>query len=539
MNIATWPPPPPPLATPIATYGCKDATAVNYNSTAMYMCENYVTEDCCIYEGCSDPTARNYETSSPHRPVVACANCCIHDYFGCMYPGAVNYDSMATHGSHACRLASPPPPPPPRPPPSPPPPPPPPPRSPPPPPPPTPPSPLPPPPQAPPPPHCGQFCASCVNMYGLPASPSPAGCSNACPFRNDGGCDDGGSGSEYYVCAHGSDCADCGPRTTLAPSTPPLNDKDAPEAPPTAHGELVGTRCSNCVSEQHGCTSGNQYYRNPVNDTVYAWRVADGAITLDGDLSEWGGRGRYERTAFATLSGDEVVYESNPPASSPWRGPDDFSAAFMVQWDSTHLYIGLEIIDDAMPHSPSSCDEYTYSVQLGFEVGGPSAPAGAGNLQAVRSSDLAVSRLTLINLGLGPSSSSAVDTSALCDSSSPANSCCIDYERSQHIGGFAQRSRVVVRRPAHSNVTSFEIAIAVDDITDANGALQWGDGLSFGFSLVANEFEGSHTSGWAGYCASAGLNPPTSWSSHPCYPPLALLALLPCSPIVRRIGTAP
>ena len=50
---------------------------------------------------------------------------------------------------------------------------------------------------------------------------------NSCKYANDGECDDGGVGSEYSMCYHGEDCADCGTRD--APPSPP---KDAPRRPP-------------------------------------------------------------------------------------------------------------------------------------------------------------------------------------------------------------------------------------------------------------------------------------------------------------------
>lgn len=37
-------------------------------------------------------------------------------------------------------------------------------------------------------------------------------CTDTCTWAGDGECDDGGPGSDYSVCALGTDCADCGPR---------------------------------------------------------------------------------------------------------------------------------------------------------------------------------------------------------------------------------------------------------------------------------------------------------------------------------------
>lgn len=40
----------------------------------------------------------------------------------------------------------------------------------------------------------------------------PGGCSDTCDWANDGQCDDGGPGADYFDCALGTDCGDCGPR---------------------------------------------------------------------------------------------------------------------------------------------------------------------------------------------------------------------------------------------------------------------------------------------------------------------------------------
>jgi hypothetical protein len=37
-------------------------------------------------------------------------------------------------------------------------------------------------------------------------------CTNSCPLRSDGSCDDGGPGADQDYCALGTDCDDCGPR---------------------------------------------------------------------------------------------------------------------------------------------------------------------------------------------------------------------------------------------------------------------------------------------------------------------------------------
>jgi len=40
-------------------------------------------------------------------------------------------------------------------------------------------------------------------------------CTDTCSYAGDGECDDGGPGSAYDVCAYGTDCTDCGPRSPM------------------------------------------------------------------------------------------------------------------------------------------------------------------------------------------------------------------------------------------------------------------------------------------------------------------------------------
>ena len=62
-----------------------------------------------------------------------------------------------------------------------------------------------------------------------PPPPSyPALCENTCQFRFDASCDDGGPGSEYSLCARGSDCNDCQPKSTPGIEDPDNNIMDMP-----------------------------------------------------------------------------------------------------------------------------------------------------------------------------------------------------------------------------------------------------------------------------------------------------------------------
>lgn len=64
---------------------------------------------------------------------------------------------------------------------------------------------------------------------------SGGGCSDTCQYKKDNDCDDGGPGSEYSLCAPGTDCHDCaesGQHGYWCASCPPCTQR-APPADPT------------------------------------------------------------------------------------------------------------------------------------------------------------------------------------------------------------------------------------------------------------------------------------------------------------------
>jgi len=65
------------------------------------------------------------------------------------------------------------------------------------------------------------ICSDCADCGPRPASicsgsggggGGGGGCTNTCNYASDNDCDDSGPGSEYSMCALGTDCVDCGPR---------------------------------------------------------------------------------------------------------------------------------------------------------------------------------------------------------------------------------------------------------------------------------------------------------------------------------------
>lgn len=79
-------------------------------------------------------------------------------------------------------------------------------------------------------------------------------CTNTCPFRNDGECDDGRLGADFAVCPCGTDCADCGVRLNCDEDTgcddtcPFAGDNECDDGEPGSIFEVCacGTDCSDC-----------------------------------------------------------------------------------------------------------------------------------------------------------------------------------------------------------------------------------------------------------------------------------------------------
>jgi hypothetical protein len=69
-------------------------------------------------------------------------------------------------------------------------------------------------------------------------------------------------------------------------------------------------------------------------------------VTIDGDLSDWGGAspGPFP-AAFLTYTATKSI---------KYEGPDDLSAQFSLAWDADNLYIGADIVDDIHVQLPST-----------------------------------------------------------------------------------------------------------------------------------------------------------------------------------------
>jgi Carbohydrate family 9 binding domain-like len=70
------------------------------------------------------------------------------------------------------------------------------------------------------------------------------------------------------------------------------------------------------------------------------------AISIDGDLSDWS-----EVKGF-TMAQEKFFFVGQGMSSTKWKGPQDLSATFKLQWDDQYLYIAVEVVDDHVtePH---------------------------------------------------------------------------------------------------------------------------------------------------------------------------------------------
>ena len=169
----------------------------------------------------------------------------------------------------------------------------------------------------------------------------------------------------------------------------------------------------------------------------------------------------------------------------------------MTAWDDDYFYLAIDVTDDVM-RVGRLC--YEQGLQVAFEVGGPASKDGgtsmAGMLQAKRSSDLSISRLNLINLGLQEGQASCTTAPG-----ATGRDCCVHYELNNG-DGWLQLGSVAVLRNENSKHTFIEVAFSKLDLLGSAAAhtSRWGEGLTFGFSFLVNDGDETNTQqGWGGF----------------------------------------
>ena len=86
--------------------------------------------------------------------------------------------------------------------------------------------------------------ATTIARLGRCDNPNVPACTETCNFASDGNCDDGGPGSEFFNCARGSDCTDCGVRQ------PPLDHSNC---------RVLGTGLCGTVTNLNNCGTDDVY----------------------------------------------------------------------------------------------------------------------------------------------------------------------------------------------------------------------------------------------------------------------------------------
>jgi hypothetical protein len=77
----------------------------------------------------------------------------------------------------------------------------------------------------------------------------------------------------------------------------------------------------------------------------YSWATyyapkRSGAITIDGDLSDW------EGVKGFPMDQEKFFFVGQGMSSKTWGGPKDLSATFKVAWDEQYIYIAVHVVDD-------------------------------------------------------------------------------------------------------------------------------------------------------------------------------------------------
>lgn len=69
-------------------------------------------------------------------------------------------------------------------------------------------------------------------------------------------------------------------------------------------------------------------------------------VEIDGDLREWAGVKRF------AMAEDKFFFVGQGMSSAKWKGPEDLSAKFAIQWDEKYMYLAVEVTDDRVtePH---------------------------------------------------------------------------------------------------------------------------------------------------------------------------------------------
>ena len=156
-------------------------------------------------------------------------------------------------------------------------------------------------------------------LLGL-ARPTASQCLNTCSYASDNYCDDGGPGSEYGVCALGTDCVDCGTRAQQQPPPPPPPPPPSP-VPPFACGcEAVEVVLSGDALSAQGSKAGTYVKLDGVTQDGRAVHKQSGGsqyLSFSASSSDWLVGPDYTSNSAWLSSRDDLNVQC-PEAAGTW-----------------------------------------------------------------------------------------------------------------------------------------------------------------------------------------------------------------------------
>jgi hypothetical protein len=114
-------------------------------------------------------------------------------------------------------------------------------------------------------------------------------CTEMCTYASDGLCDDGGPGSEFSICNHGSDCADCGTRCRSPVPVTPYIHSMWPSVTVNTGGTFVGTAFNTRAAIFNGAWTFAFVYRGgePAGSHPSTLRYGSKQLIFDGARDAW------------------------------------------------------------------------------------------------------------------------------------------------------------------------------------------------------------------------------------------------------------
>jgi Carbohydrate family 9 binding domain-like len=108
-------------------------------------------------------------------------------------------------------------------------------------------------------------------------------------------------------------------------------------------GKLAGTSCvmkKGLFALTLLLAATASFASSPYSWAIYYAPKRTGAITIDGDLSDW------DSVKGFTMDQEKFFFVGQGMSSAKWTGPKDLSATFKVVWDEQYIYVAVHVVDD-------------------------------------------------------------------------------------------------------------------------------------------------------------------------------------------------